>query len=523
MPISPRPRQAGYVLVTVLILTLIASMVVFVSLRQNHLLERMGGNQQKIINANLAAGRGVADSLTLIQGKLASGTSVADIQAALTRELTGVYAITNVTYAAPRLSFISKGMYQDAVAYKKANFTLTSGVYPFNAGLVACNSLTQTGSGNIDSYNSLLGKYDSNINHASNASVKVLNAGTSTGLNINGGTHISGSVLVNGSAVISAGAWVSNQITTSNNLTMSGGTSVGSALVGGALSLTGGAKITGNASVAGGDASVSISGGASVGTLTKNATAPVIPSETCDPLNISSSVSWPASQGKSISGSHWYPRFDNYAFNPQSASIYKQNNSFSYGDPASVYTDQISPVSVSLFGSSKSAYVLDSLDIASSTLSVSCSGGSGGSNEVTIVVLGAFTMNDSSPSIHVANGCYLNVVVKGKTNLSQGTITVDGNGAGNSDGKSPFTIYSASSDDTAVNIKNGFSAGYASIYAPLTKVAIAAGSDMSGAVRAKDLALSGAGGMHYDEALAKTAVGGSSGSVKLYAIQDYYP
>lgn len=62
----------GYVLVSVLVLALVASMVVFVSIRENQLQERMSGNQQKMINARLAAERGIAAALDYITNQMAS-------------------------------------------------------------------------------------------------------------------------------------------------------------------------------------------------------------------------------------------------------------------------------------------------------------------------------------------------------------------------------------------------------------------------------------------------------------------
>ena len=65
-------RQRGYVLVTVLILAMVASMVAFVSIRENQLQERMSGNQQKMINARLAAEKGIYETIALIKNQLAA-------------------------------------------------------------------------------------------------------------------------------------------------------------------------------------------------------------------------------------------------------------------------------------------------------------------------------------------------------------------------------------------------------------------------------------------------------------------
>lgn len=528
MTYSPRSQQAGYVLVTVLILTLVASMVVFVSLRQNHLLERMGGNQQKMLNANLAAGRGVADSLTLIQGKLAAGASVTDIQTALVRELTGVYAISGVSYAAPRLSFISKGMFQDAVAYKKANFSLTTGAYPFNAGVVACSALSLTGSGAIDSYDPSKGGYGSSNKNA-NSKVEVIDAGSST-VTLTGASPINGDLTIKGSAELQGSAKVTGTVTTSANLNLSGGgVKIGAAAVGGNLNMGASSQISGTAAVTG---NVTANPGTTVGSMTYGGTltnsnahngltattgslvnqataAPVLTNTVCDPLNITSAFSSYAGLTSSglISGYHWQQT--TYSFTPSSAQVYASS--------AATTTTTVSPTTASVFGSSASVYVLDSLDVSGSTLSIS------GGN-VTIIVKGNFSMTGGGPTIQIASGSSLTLLVQGTTDLgSNGSFVVADAGAGTNNNISPLSIYSSYSGSNGVTTGGGFNGGYASIYAPLTDVAIGGSGSLSGAVRGKTLTVTGAGGLHYDESLANAAVGSHSGSIKLYAIQDYYP
>src|SRR5574344_820654 len=124
----------GYVLVSVLVLALVASMVVFVSIRENQLQERMSGNQQKMINARLAAEKGVYDTITLINSLLAANSTTSQIQSAIARN-ESAFSISSVSYSPPNLHFISEGKFQDARASLKANFQLTTGVSPFSGGV----------------------------------------------------------------------------------------------------------------------------------------------------------------------------------------------------------------------------------------------------------------------------------------------------------------------------------------------------------------------------------------------------
>ena len=121
----------GYVLVSVLVLALVASMVVFVSIRENQLQERMSGNQQKMINARLAAEKGVYDTITLINSLLASNSTTSQIQSAIARD-EPAFSISSVSYSPPDLHFVSEGKFQDARASIKARFQITTGVSPFS-------------------------------------------------------------------------------------------------------------------------------------------------------------------------------------------------------------------------------------------------------------------------------------------------------------------------------------------------------------------------------------------------------
>ena len=63
-------KQHGFTLITVLILTSMASLVVLSSLRENIVQERLSGNFQKKLNSRLLAEKGVFEQAKLLQQTL---------------------------------------------------------------------------------------------------------------------------------------------------------------------------------------------------------------------------------------------------------------------------------------------------------------------------------------------------------------------------------------------------------------------------------------------------------------------
>ncbi len=526
--------QRGYVLITVLILTLVASMVAFVSVRENLLQERMSGNQQKMINARLAAEHGVADTLLRVRERVAAGDTVEQVVAALPRTVTlsdeRGFHISGGLYAAPRLSFISEGRYQEAVARLKANLNLVIGKYPFNGGVISCEQLTLQGSGKIDSYDPTRGGYDSASNAQSNSKVMVINSGANENV-LDGHAPIGGDVQVNGSLKLTGSSAVSGHVTTTGNLTLSGGkVSTGSADVGGNLVLAEAsesvAAITGQGNVAG---NVTASPNATVGALSYGGTltnqnewsplkatkgalvrqptpAPTLPSQACDPLNLQASTANYANLTSSgtIEGQHYIPghpsQKSTYDITPSGAALFADAAAASHGGAAP--QAGVRPQEVMVMGESTSAYVLDRLNLNGSTLNIS-----GG--DVTLIVKGDFLMEGGKPSINVASGSSLTILVQGQTNLgSDGALYVADAGAAANQNKPPLSIYSSNSSANGVVIKGSFGKpdgravnSYAALYAPYTDVNINAGSSLSGAVRGKTVSVTGGSGLHYDESL----------------------
>jgi len=524
--------RRGYVLVSVLVLSLVASMVVFVSIRENQLQERMSGNQQKMINARLLAEKGVYESIVLLRDGLAQQSTTAQLQTSLARTEAD-YQVSNVNYNAPIFSLISKGGYQDASAYLKANLAVDNGIAPFDAGVISCQTLEVQGSGQIDSYDPANGGYDRNTagRHADNAKVEVLNSGANIN-KLDGASPIRGDVKINGNVEVQGSAEITGAITVSQNLNMSGGgTKIGSANVGGNLTMSSSAEITGAAQVVG---NVNANNQTKVGSLSYGGTlttpqqsgltatngtianqmpsTPTIQNKSCDPLNITTAFAGynGLTSAGSIAGNHWQQ--PNYRMTPTTAEVYKNENDKN----STIITNSLASTA-NVFGENKEVHVLDSLHLESASLNIS-----GG--DVTVIVKGDFNTSGGGSSITIAAGSSLTLLVMGKTQLqSDGKFNVTDAGAGVNNGKPPISIYSSYSGGEGVRFDGAFNGGYAAVYAPLTAAKIEGSGTLSGAVRAKTLTVRGAGGLHYDESL--EAVNQAAGPVKvnLVSLSDYYP
>lgn len=529
--------QRGYVLITVLVLTFVASMVVFASIRENQLQERMGGNQQKMINARLAAEKGIADTLALIKTRLAAGDDVPAIVIASNREVVGSYTISQTSYSQPRLTFISQGIYQDATASLKASLNLVIGKYPFNGGVVSCEQLTLQGSGKIDSYNPLHGGYDSGSNAQNNSKVMVINSGANENV-LNGHAPIGGDVQVNGSLKLTGSSAVSGHVTTTSNLTLSGGgVSTGSADVGGNLVIDGSSgqmSITGQGNVAG---NVTASPNAKVGSLSYGGTltnqnaqtpltattgslmqqptpTPTLPSQECDPVNLQASSANFANLTSSgtLTGQHY--KQSSYTLTPSGAALFA--DAVAASDGGAEPQTGIRPQEVMVMGENTQAYVLDKLSLNTSTLNIS-----GG--DVTLIVKGDFEMLGGNPTINVASGSSLTILVQGKTDLgSNGSILVGDAGAAANQNKPPVSIYSSNNSETGVAVSGAFRGGYAAIYAPYTHVDIGAGGSLSGAVRGKTVSVTGGSSLHYDESLDEVNKNKNSRKIVLASVFDRF-
>ena len=230
-------KQHGFTLITVLILTSMASIVVLNSLRENIVQERMSGNFQKKMNSRLLAEKGVFEEAKLLQQALQNDKNL-DIDGliAATGTASGTGLIgSDATYnasisknAAGELEIASIGERYEGDAQSnlvaRFGFTPAKGGSVFENAIVGCEGVSLSASGRIDSYDSSLGDYDPD--NAEAAAVigtvykdkDVTLSGAST---IWGSVHATGSIIFSGSSPITGSLRANNTITIDSNFTVS--------------------------------------------------------------------------------------------------------------------------------------------------------------------------------------------------------------------------------------------------------------------------------------------------------------
>ena len=230
-------KQSGFTLVTVLILTSMASIVVLNSLRENIIQERMSGNFQKKINSRLLAEKGVFEEAKLLQQAFSDDKTldidglIAATGAASGRGLIGEDATYNASIsknAAGELEIISLGERYggDAQSNLVARFGFTPGKggSVFENAIVGCEGVSLSASGRIDSYDSSKGDYDPDKAEAGAVIGTVYKdkdvtlSGAST---IWGSVHATGSITFSGSSPITGTLRANNHITIDSNFTVS--------------------------------------------------------------------------------------------------------------------------------------------------------------------------------------------------------------------------------------------------------------------------------------------------------------
>ncbi|MCD8476481.1 MAG: polymer-forming cytoskeletal protein [Shewanella fodinae] len=579
---KPAPRKdGGYVLITVLVLALAASLVTFVSIKESRLQERMSGNQQKMVNAHQAAEKGVYETITLINNLLANNATIAQIQGDIARSGGAGgqnFVISDVSYSAPNLRFLSKGTFQDASAYLKTNFQVTTGVSPFSGGVVACERLQLSGSGTINSYDPTKGNADASGNDRSNARVKVIDGKNQQvrldgnapiqgevqirngSLMVNGSSHISGDVKVSGSVELSPSAQIYGNLQTGSYLKMGPSANIGgdvsavgnvelsssshiqgSVQTGGNYAMQSSAEVGGSVSVAGNVTDLGWNSKADslthagtrpslqsgqftttkpdglVQAAVSSPAAPAISSEDCDPLDIQAKLS-PFSSLTPVSTIQSEHSNNNtqasYSFNGNSGQAYSTDN---YNSNTAPKID-ITPVTMDVLGQQKPVYVLDNLVLDNASMNIT-------SGDVVIYVKNNTKIEGGGSGIHVADGATLTILTPGKVEFgSSGKVTTDATGAATSSNKPPISIYSSYSDGgTGIDVKEAGQVAYAAIYAPYTHAEVKNGTAFSGAVRAKSITVNGAGKLHYDESLEQVKAGSTGSSLNLISLLDYYP
>lgn len=170
---------------------------------------------------------------------------------------------------------------------------------------------------------------------------------------------------------------------------------------------------------------------------------------------------------------------------------------------------RLAPQNLAFLNRQQAVYSLQSLTIGGN---FNISGGN-----VTLFVAGDVTLSGNS-RLTIADGSSLTLVVRGKFSVGASARVITPIAGVGADGVPVFSVYSDYSGDDGIQL-SGASDLYAAIYAPLTDVKVRGSGQLFGSVLAKTVAATGAGGIHYDEALGRAKVGnGNSGSSPLRRI-----
>lgn len=172
-------KEHGAVLLIVLVFSLLASLLVVTSLRDNLVQERLSGNFQKQINAQLLAEQGMHESYNQLKNQLKQtpNQSLQTLYDQLPTNANGSlegssYALDNGKITGAELSLDSRGQHLEGQAKLNAQFTLqaSKGNTIFNDAIVSCESLNLTGSSSIDGYDSRKGAYGDSISNGQGGS-----------------------------------------------------------------------------------------------------------------------------------------------------------------------------------------------------------------------------------------------------------------------------------------------------------------------------------------------------------------
>lgn len=514
-------KEHGAVLLIVLVFSLLASLLVVTSLRDNLVQERLSGNFQKQINAQLLAEQGMHESYNQLKNQLKQ-TPNQSLQALYDQLPTNAngrlegssYALDNGKITGAELSLDSSGQHLEGQAKLNAQFTLlaSKGNTIFNDAIVSCESLNLTGSSSIDGYDSRKGAYGDSISNGQGGSQRnqhgkgnVTTIEPNANITLTGNTPIYGDVSATGSVTLSGSSSLSGSIQANNDVTLGTGTVSGNIAAGNNFKLANSGKVEGsvkannNASTA---PSAQINGtlqyggegnfhqNSQIGNLVNTRpNLPPVPTKSCDPLDIG------AVMGGFKMPNNGARRIDsnaNVTITPTGSS--KTELSWK-GD----YFPSLTPTAETIFGTETPVFNLDSLVMSADGV-LNISGG-----DVTLIVNGDFKMSGSN-QLNVAPGSSLTLFVNGEISFTAGTNNGNNIKAQTltDTHKPPVSIFSGSDKDVTVS---GNVPIYAALYAPKSKVNLQGGPEIFGSVRGKAISATGNGKIHYDNALGSADLG----------------
>lgn len=552
-------KQNGFTLITVLILTSMASIVVLSSLRENIVQERLSGNFQKKLNSRLMAEKGVFEQAKLLQqtlneeGVLAVEDLISKTSNASGSGVIADDAIFNASLsqnAAGELEIASLGQRFDGDAQSNlvARFAVqgAKGSSIFTNAMVGCKGVNLSGSGSIDSYDSSKGTYeetksnDGDVSTIAGDSDVVLSGHSpikgdvkATGvIYLNGSSPIIGNIHSNTGVYISPGSGlrVDGNVYTRGYYTHRGGT------VSGVVRANGDAKMQWSTFITNsqGEALDIMYGGSgdfkdtynnqqdgvhysdskfnvnpnvepiTVADPTAPDYDPTNPDTSCDPLILPEKMTDITDQVSSYSSVSIGPT--------QQFKLNTEKGFFSSGGSQVILP---SLADIFLFnskaqnqanGSNGKEYIfaLDRLKMTSEG-KMEVSGG-----DVILLIDGDFSM-EGDTSLTIKKDSSLTVLLTGKVNIGAGAKVITEQEGLTTSGHPSLSFYSSFNGVNGVQF-SGAANLYAAIYAPLTTVKLSGSGELFGSVRGSTITATGGSGAHYDAGLLQVQNGGTPAS-----------
>ncbi|KZW99580.1 hypothetical protein JL49_16370 [Pseudoalteromonas luteoviolacea] len=569
-------RQSGFTLVKVMLLSTMASVVVFTSMKDTLVQERLSGNFQKDLNSRLQAEKGVfasADDLNDYVNANAGATAdqllLANPGLNYGSHTEGQYATqhSKVTNADGTISIEIASLGQkyglDASNNMVAMFKYTEAVYEptFKNAVTGCKGVNLSGSGLVDSYDSRNGTYEqtkssngdvntvigdanvvlsghspiegdvkaSGILYLKGSSPVIGNVQSNTGIDISygGGLRVKGNVLTQG-FVIHRGGDISGVVRANGNVEMLWGADILNEQKE-ALDIQYGG--TGKFEVATEHSQDGIYYSAAKFNVNPNVEAvrvydpnspdydPANPDKECDPLAL------PANMPNIIDENNNYSDFkvgaqQVFDFTPHVGEFTQGQGTKLNSTATNIYLFDINKQNHGRSNNKDTEYAfgMKNVNIGSDGV-VNIDGGING-GDVIWLIDGDFTMGGNS-RLNIKDKSSLTIFVTGKVNLGASAQIVTEKPGITESGWGTFSIFSsyrADPNDPSQRNKpgvkvSGTSSLYAVIYAPMTSISMTGSGQFFGTVRGATIEAHGGSGVHFDEALKDLKIG-SGGTVK---------
>ena len=437
----------------------------------------------------------------------------------------------------------SKGFHYDGQYEMRGSISLaaSSGNSVFTGAITTCDGAILGGSGTIDSYDSSEGSYDA-ANPGSNGDISVLNEYAS-GLTLSGGSPISGSASINGDLNISGSGSIAGDAHVSGSINLgSSGSIDGNAQATGSVTNSY-SPITMDSISANGDVTILNSydgpisysgdlnypdyGNVSNATYYDTGQVAAVGTETCDILGLASEFE-SGDIGNLETANSTTIDFSSAGDNNAFDYIFTSNGLESYiaGGSSSLINTQIDTESqdITFLDNDISTYIMSINDFSHGNTITIESG-----NDVILYLQGDTVISDK---IYVEDGATLTIITEGtfKTTQDGGVYALDSDGntansSVNSNGDNSFLLYSgydsSSNSDYGITL-NGASDMFLTAYAPDASMQITASGNIYGSLRSDYLTVSGGAGIHYDEEIAATNVGGTGSTTSTPKITRWF-